>query len=92
MEKLKTYKTIEAKSIQEYDDKLNELSDKGYGVILSSVNFNDDTGKLDYFCATMQLDPQQQQVINADNSINRLVKSAVDETVKQLQIKQQDSE
>ena len=88
---MKTYETIEAKSLQEYNDKLNELSDKGYNVILSSVNFNAEIGKHDYFCATMQLNPQKQQVINADKSIDRLVKSAVNEAVKQLQNKEQDS-
>ena len=89
---MKTYKTIEAKSIQEYDDKLNELFDKGYGVILSSVNFNKETGKLDYFCATMQLDPKKQQVIDADKSLSRMVRTAVNEAVERLQNNKEDSE
>ena len=89
---MKMYETIEASSLQEYNDKLNELADKGYRAILSSVNFNSELGKLDYFCATMQLDPQQQQTINADKSLNRMVRTAVNEIIDRLQNNKEDSE
>ena len=89
---METYKTIEATNLQEYNDKLNELADKGYRVVLSSVNYNDDKNSLDYFCATMQLDPRKQELIQAEKNIDRIIKIVVEKTVKQLQNKQQDSE
>ena len=92
MENLKPYRAIEAKSLEEFEDKLNELDNHGYVLLMSVAHREPEDFNIKCVTGIMKLDRNRQDQIAMGHTIDRMVDSSIRKTIERIESEKEDSE